>query len=168
MASILVNDATALRATTMERILERRQLMVDQAGDYTLFEAFREIVAIHLRNMEALAKAQQSLIEGNKLVLGQQLECFQTAMDRISKTAKDILSDRDPRSNVCRRFDLIKDGMKQNTCDTSMLAELGSKFSGEASSIIQERVYQSLDEAKAVVAKLLDGGDGAVIRVEAA
>jgi phasin family protein len=141
--------------------------MADQIGGYTIFEAAREVITIHLRNMEAFAKAQKSLIEGNKLVFEQQLECFQTTMGRISETTKDLLSNRDPKSNVCKRFDLIKDGMKQNTCDTSILAELSSKFSGEASNIIQERIYQSLDEAKAVVAKLFDGS-AAVTRAKAA
>ena len=142
--------------------------MADQIGAGPVLGMVGEVMAIHLRNLEALAKAQQSLIEGNKLVLQQQLECFRTAMDQARKSAKDILSDPDPRSNACRRFDLVKACMKQNTCDTSMLAELGAKFSGEASHIIQERVYQSLDEAKAVVGRLFDEGAGAAARAKAA
>ena len=142
--------------------------MADQIGAGPVLGMVGEVMAIHLRNLEALAKAQQSLIEGNKLVLQQQLECFRTAMDQARKSAKDILSDPDPRSNACRRFDLVKACMKQNTCDTSMLAELSAKFSGEASHIIQERVYQSLDEAKAVVSQLFDGGAGAAARAKAA
>ena len=142
--------------------------MADQIGAGPVLGMVGEVMAIHLRNLEALAKAQQSLIEGNKLVLQQQLECFRTAMDQARKSAKDILSDPDPRSNACRRFDLVKACMKQNTCDASMLAELSAKFSGEASHIIQERVYQSLDEAKAVVGRLFDEGAGAAARAKAA
>jgi phasin family protein len=126
------------------------------------------VIAIHLRNVEALAKAQQSLIEGNKLVLQHQLECFRAAMDQARKSAQDMLSDPDPKSNVCRRFDLVKACMKQNTCDASMLAELSAKFSGEAGQIIQERVYRSLDEAKALVGRFFDEGAGAAVRAKAA
>jgi hypothetical protein len=144
-------------------------LMADPTANLALLEAAREIVTIHLRSLEALAKAQQTLIEGNKLVLQQQLECLQMAMERMKKTTQDILSDPDPKSNVGRRFDLIKECMKQNTCDTSMLAELSLKFGGEANSILQERLYQSLDEAKAVTEKLLGGiGAGALTRAKAA
>ena len=131
--------------------------MTSPIGMPPLIEVTRAIVAIHLRNLEALAKAQRSLIEGNKLVLEQQAQCLQMTMDRMRQAAEDILTDSDPKSNVGRRFDLLKDCMKQSTCDSSILAELSSKFSGEASSIVQERVYQSLDEAKAVVGMLFDG-----------
>jgi hypothetical protein len=131
--------------------------MVDRNDRPAILDVAREITAIHLRNLEALAEAQRFLIEGNKLVLQQQLECFQMTLDRMNKAVQDILSDLDPRSNVGRRFDLLKDCMKQSTCDTSILAELGSKFSGKASNIVQERVYRSLDEAKAVVGMLFDG-----------
>ena len=131
--------------------------MTDRIVSPPILQVAKEIIAIQRRNLEALTKAQQSLIEGNKLVLQQQLECFQTTLDRMNKAVQDILSDLDPRSNVGRRFDLLKDCMKQSTCDSSILAELSSKFSGEASSIVQERVYRSLDEAKAVVGMLFDG-----------
>ena len=142
--------------------------MADQIGAGRVLGMVGEVVAIHLRNVEALAKAQQSLIEGNKLILQQQLECFRAAMDQAGKSARDVLSDPDPKSNACKRFDLLKACLKQNTCDAGMLAELSVKFSGEAGHIIQERVYQSLDEAKAVVSRLFDEGAGATVRAKAA
>lgn len=141
--------------------------MADRIESLSILEAAREVAAIHLRNLEAMAKAQQSLIEGNKLVLQQQLECFQTTIDQMRKTAQGILSDADPASNAGKRFDLIKDWMKQNTYNSSILAELSSKFSGEAGNIIQERVYQGLDETKAVVEKLLGAGGGGATVTEA-
>jgi phasin family protein len=142
--------------------------MADQIGAGPVLGTVGEMIAIHLRNVEALAKAQQSFIEGQGLVLQQQLECFRAAMDQAGKSARDMLSDPDPRSNACRRFDLVKACLKQNTCDAGMLAELSAKFSGEASHIIQERLYQSLDEAKAVVSRLFDEGVGVAVRAKAA
>ena len=142
--------------------------MADQIGAGPVLGMVGEVVAIHLRNVEALAKAQQSLIEGNKLILQQQLECFRAAMDQAGKSARDVLSDPDPKSNACKHFDLLKACLKRNTCDAGMLAELSVKFSGEAGHIIQERVYQSLDEAKAVVSRLFDEGPGAAASAKAA
>jgi hypothetical protein len=142
--------------------------MADQIGAGPALGMVGEVIAIHLRNVEALAKAQRSMIEGHGLVLQQQLECFRAAMDQAGKSARDVLSDPDPRSNACRRFDLVKACMKQNACDAGMLAELGAKFGGEAGHIIQERVYECLDEAKALVARLLDGGAGVAPRAKAA
>jgi phasin family protein len=142
--------------------------MADQIGADPILGMVGEMIAIHLRNVEALAKAQRSMVEGHGLVLRQQLECFRAAMDQVRKSARDVLSDPDPRSNACRRFDLVKASMRQNTCDASMLAELGAKFSGEAGHILQERLYQSLDEAKALVSRLFDEGAGAAVRAKAA
>jgi hypothetical protein len=142
--------------------------VAEQIGAGPVLGMVGEAVAIHLRNMEAFAKAQQSMIEGSKLVLQHQLDCFRAAMDQAGKSARDILSDADPKSNVCRRFDLAKASMRQNACDAGMLAELSAKFSGEAGHIIQERLYQSLDEAKAVVSRLLAGGAGAAAKAKAA
>jgi hypothetical protein len=142
--------------------------MADQIGAGPVLGLVGEVVAIHLRNVEALAEAQQALIEGSGLVLQQQLECFRAAMDQAGKSARDMLSDPDPKSNACRRFDMVKACVKQNMCDAGMLAELSAKFSGEASHIIQERLYHSLDEAKAVVSRLFDEGTGAAIRAKAA
>ena len=118
-------------------------------------------MAIHLRNLEAFAKAQQALIEGNKPLLDQQLDTFRSMVEQIGKAAQEIASTTDPRSNLRRRFDAVKAAMQDGIGNTNILSEMGARSGAQAAQIIQDRTFEALDELEAVLEGMLDAGSAA-------
>lgn len=114
-----------------------------------------EITAIHLRNMEALAEAQRTMLEGFKSLLQRQLEIIQSATEEGMKAAQDILSDPDLRSNVAKRFDATRAAMLSGTGSANILSEMAARANAQAAGIIQNRALEVLDEVKAAVDKAL-------------
>jgi phasin family protein len=119
---------------------------------------FREVMAIHLRNLEAFAKAQQALVEGNKPLLEQQLDTFRSMVEQIGKAAQEIASTTDPRSNLKKRFDAVKAAMQDGIGGTNIISEVSARSGAQAAQIIQDRTFEALDELQAVLEGMLDAG----------
>ena len=118
-------------------------------------------MAIHLRNLEAFAKAQQALIEGNKPLLDQQLDTFRSMVEQIGKAAQEIASTTDPRSNLRKRFDAVKAAMQDGIGGTNIISEVSARSGAQAAQIIQDRTFEALDELQAVLEGMLDAGSAA-------
>jgi phasin family protein len=124
-------------------------------------DIFRQVMAIHLRNLEAFAKAQQALIEGNKPLLDQQLDTFKSMVEQIGKAAQEIASTTDPRSNLRKRFDAVKAAMQDGIGSTNIISEVSARSGAQAAQIIQDRTFEALDELQAVLEGMLDAGSAA-------
>jgi phasin family protein len=118
-------------------------------------------MAIHLRNLEAFAKAQQALVEGNKPLLEQQLDTFRSMLEQIGKAAQEIASTTDPRSNLRKRFDAVKAAMQDGIGSTNIISEVSARSGAQAAQIIQDRTFEALDELQAVLEGMLDAGSAA-------
>jgi phasin family protein len=119
---------------------------------------FREVMAIHLRNLEAFAKAQQALVEGNKPLLEQQLDTFRSMLEQIGKAAQEIASTTDPRLNLRKRFDAVKAAMQDGIGSTNIISEVSARSGAQAAQIIQDRTFEALDELQAVLEGMLNAG----------
>ena len=118
-------------------------------------------MAIHLRNLEAFAKAQQALVEGNKPLLDQQLDTFRSMVEQTGKAAREIASTTDPRSNLRKRFDAVKAAMQDGIGSTNIISEVSARSGAQAAQIIQDRTFEALDELEAVLERMLGAGSAA-------
>jgi len=113
-------------------------------------------MTIHLRNMEAFAKAQHALLEGNKSLMEQQLNIFKSMADQVVKAAQDITSETDLKSNVRKRFDAVKASMQDGIGNANIISEMSARSSAQAAQIIQDRTYEALDELRAALESMLE------------
>jgi hypothetical protein len=118
----------------------------------------REVTTIHLRNMEAFAKAQQTLLEGNKSLIEQQINIFKSMADQVARATQDITSETNLRSNLRKRFDAIKTSMQDGIGNANIISEMSARSGAQAAQIIQNRTFEALDELEAALESMLHAG----------
>jgi phasin family protein len=115
-----------------------------------------EFLAIFQRNMEAFSKVQQIVMNGNKAVLEKQIGLFQSNIEHAVKSTQDILLERDLKIKTKKIFDFVRSNMQDSTGNNNMVSEINARFSAEAAQIIQNRVFEGLDEVQALFETMLD------------
>jgi phasin family protein len=118
--------------------------------------ATSDFLAICYRNMGALSKVQQALIEGNRNVMNQRLSLFQSMLEQTMKSAQDIMGEPDLKVNLEKQFDAFKGFVQNNIGNNNILAEINARSNAEAAQIIQNRAFEALDEVQAILQKMLD------------
>jgi phasin family protein len=132
-----------------------------ESASRVVASALGDIMTIHLRNMEAFAKAQQALIDGNKSLLEQQIDIFRSMTEQVLRTAQGIASETDPRSNLAKRFEAAKASMQDGIGNANILSEMSARSGAQAAQIIQNRTFEALDELEAVLEGMLAAGSAA-------
>jgi hypothetical protein len=117
---------------------------------------FSALMEIHRRNLEAFMKAQQAIMEGNKAVMEHQIECFRSTMDRITTTAQGIMGESDVKANFKKRCESMKTSMQGGICNSNILSEVSARYHGKAAQIIQDRIYEAIDESEAIFETMCD------------
>jgi hypothetical protein len=102
-----------------------------------------DIVAIELRNLEALGLAQQKMMEGWSLLAQRQAEIAQGTLQRS-------LEMKGPGS-LAGQIDSLKTTILESQANSNILTELATRSSGEAAGILQSRFIAALDEYKAAL-----------------
>ena len=106
-----------------------------------------DVVAIELRNFEALGLAQQKMMEGWGQLAQRQAEIAQGTFRR----SFDLKSG--PPSLV-EQIDALKTALVESQANSNILTELAARSGGEAASIIQSRLIAALDEYKAALGQV--------------
>jgi phasin family protein len=114
------------------------------------------VMAIHRRNIEALLKAQQAVMEGNKALMEHQIECLRSTMEQTMTVAQGIMKEPDVKANFKKRCESIKTSMQGGICNSNILSEVSARFNGKAAQIIQDRLYEAIDESEAVFETVFD------------
>ena len=114
------------------------------------------LLAIHRRNIEAMLKAQQTIMEGNKAMMEHQMECLRSTVEQTMKAVQGIMQEPDVKTNFRKCCESMKTSMQGSTCNSNILLEVNARFNGQASQIIQNRIYEALDESGDVFDAMLD------------
>jgi azurin len=115
-----------------------------------------DFLAIFQQNMEAFTKAQQIIINGNKIVLDKKVDVFKSTFEHTMKSAQDIVMERDLKIKTQKIFDVVRSGMRDSTGNNNIIAETNARFIADAAQIVQSRTFEMLDEVQALCEKMLD------------
>jgi hypothetical protein len=117
----------------------------------TGFTWFCDLVAIELRNMEALGLAQQKMLEGMGVLAQRQAEIVDGTVRRSF--------DAKPSANgsaiavAIDQIGSLKTAMQEGQANSNILSELAARNGGEVANILQSRMMAALDEYKAALEK---------------
>jgi len=128
----------------------------DQAVS-TAPDSFNVLMTIHRRNIEALLKAQQVIMAGNKTLMEHQIECFRSTMEQTVKAAQGIMQESDVKANFRKCCENMKALMQGRICNSNILSEVSARSNGEAAQIIQNRIYEALDESGDAFDSIMSG-----------
>jgi hypothetical protein len=128
---------------------------------------FSELVAIELRNMEAIGLAQQKMLEGMGVLAQRQAEMVEGTLRRSfgaqsfgaqsfgaqSFGAEGSLpaSASGVQAMVIGQITSLKTTMLESQANSNVLSELAARSSGEVADILQSRMIAALDEFKAAL-----------------
>ena len=115
-----------------------------------------DFLAIFSRNIEAYSKAQQVIINGNKIVLEKRVDVFTSTFWHAMNSAQDLMMERDIHVKVQKTFDVVRSNMQESTGNNNIIAELNARSNAEAAQIVQSRTFEVLDEMQALFKKMLD------------
>lgn len=116
-----------------------------------------DLVAIELRNMEAIGLAQQKMLEGMGVLAQRQAEMAEGTLRRSfgaqSFGAEGSLpaSASGVQSMVIGQITSLKTTMLESQANSNVLSELAARSSGEVADILQSRMIAALDEFKAAL-----------------
>lgn len=112
---------------------------------------WQEIMASQQRNLAALTKANQVLMEGAQTVMQREVEILQNAMAEVNDAARDLMQADDPQAGAAKRLELAKESFAAAVSNMRELAELATKSNREALDVINQRALEGIEEIKAVV-----------------
>jgi hypothetical protein len=118
---------------------------------------FSELVAIELRNMEAIGLAQQKMLEGMGVLAQRQAEIVEGTLRRSFGAQSSGVEGSLPASAsgvqamVIGQITSFKTTMLENQANSNILSELAARSSGEVAEILQSRMIAALDEFKAAL-----------------
>ena len=112
---------------------------------------FSALMAIQVKNLEALAAAQKAAMEGMGTLAKQQQAMLTAKFQGAASLPATLAMDGDPRAAVAKPFDSIKSAILDGQAQSNLLNELVAQAAGGVLSILQNRFLASLDEMKAVL-----------------
>ena len=112
---------------------------------------FSAVMAIQMKNLEALAAAQKAAMEGMGTLAKQQQAMLTTKLQGTASLPATLLTDTDPREAVAKPFDSVKSAILDGQAQSNLLNELVAQAAGGVVSIVQNRFLASLDEMKAAL-----------------
>jgi phasin family protein len=118
-----------------------------------------KMVEMHRKNFEALGRTAQVAGEGAKALADKQREIMETAFRETSAMVSEFKPSGNPKELLAKQTEYAKkafDIAMQNTRD---VAELAKKTTSDATTIVRERLRESLTELREGVSRT--GGDDA-------
>lgn len=112
------------------------------------------LVASQRRNVEALTSANRAAFEGVQAVAKRQAEILQETMNEVAGAVDAIAKAGSPQNAAAKQAELAKEGFEKALANMRELAEMVSKANQEATSAINTRIAESLDEVKDMASKL--------------
>ena len=119
-----------------------------------------DLLGIQTRNLQALVKAQRSLIEGFGGLAARQVDAAGAAGRGLLALLQPMPSGGDLRPDVERRIDALKAALLEGTASSNSLTEIAARANAEVACILQQRTLAALDELKAALVGALAPGSG--------
>jgi phasin family protein len=122
---------------------------------------WQELMASQQRNVQALTRANQVLLEGAQAVMQREVEILQKAMAEVMTASQELMKEGDPQAQATRRFELAKASFEAAINNMRELAELAAKSNTEALEVINRRALESFEEVKKAVQQAQHAAGGA-------
>ena len=124
------------------------------AGNYKMPTVDVEaVMASQRKNIEALTAANKAAAEGMQKVSARQAQILQESLDEATKAFAD-LGKGNPSEAASKQAELYKVAFEKALANMQELADMVSKSSTEATTVVNERISESLEEIKALSKKL--------------
>jgi hypothetical protein len=125
---------------------------MDATRPDTFLSAYFAALGMQTRNIQAVASAQQKLLESFCLMAVQQTQFAQAKLRRLSDTsASPTATPPNLRATLCAQIDDLKTALMEGQAGTNALSEIMTRGGAEATSIMQKRFMTALDELKGFV-----------------
>jgi phasin family protein len=109
---------------------------------------WQELMASQQKNVAALTKANQLLMQGAQTVMQRQVEILQKAMAEAVEASQELMREGDPQAGAQKRFELARASFEAAIKNMRELAELATKSNQEALEVINQRAVESFEEIK--------------------
>ena len=109
---------------------------------------WQELMASQQKNVAALTKANQLLMQGAQTVMQRQVEILQKAMAEAVEASQELIREGDPQAGAQKRFELARASFEAAIKNMRELAELAAKSNQEALEVINKRAVESFEEIK--------------------
>lgn len=124
------------------------------AGNYKL-PAFdvEAVMASQRKNIEALTAANKAAVEGIRQVTSRQTAILQETLDEAAKGFASFGKSGDPSAVAAKQAELYQAAFEKALANMSELADMVAKSSDEATTAVNQRISESLEEIKALSKK---------------
>jgi phasin family protein len=119
---------------------------------------WQELMASQQKNVEALTRANQVLLEGAQAVVQREVELLQQAMQEFAEASRGLMREGDPQAHAHRRLELAKASFETALRNMRELAELAGQANREALEMINQRALESFEEIRTAMATERDSG----------
>jgi hypothetical protein len=103
-----------------------------------------ELMGIAGRNLQALAAAQQQMLQSLAVLASEQAQLTKAMLSQMQANAPDP-------ANMGANIDKLKTALQESQASMNTLSELMARGAGEAATTLQDRFYAALDELKAIM-----------------
>jgi phasin family protein len=114
---------------------------------------WQELIASQQKNLAALSRANQVMLEGAQAVMQREVEIMQKAMTEAMAASQEMMTPGDPSANAGKRFDVAKTSFETALANMRELAEMLGKSNREALDVINQRALEGFDEVRSAVEK---------------
>jgi len=114
---------------------------------------WQELMASQQKNLQALAKANQVLVEGAQAVMRREVEILQKAMAEFAAASQEMMQQGDPQAQASKRLELAKTSFEAALANMRELAEVAGRSNREALEVINQRALESFEEIKRAIDK---------------
>lgn len=121
---------------------------------------WQELMASQQKNVEALTKANQVLLEGAQAVIQREVEIMQKAMQEFAEASRELMQEGDPQAQAQKRVELAKASFETALRNMRELAEMAGRSNREALEMINKRAMESFDEIRGAMAQQRGSGAG--------
>jgi phasin family protein len=121
---------------------------------------WQELMASQQKNVEALTRANQVLLEGAQAVIQREVEILQKAMQEFAEASRELMQEGDPQAQTQKRLELARTSFEAALRNMRELAEMASRANREALETINKRAMESFDEIRSAMAQRREGGAG--------
>ena len=119
---------------------------------------WQELMASQQKNVEALTKANQVLLEGAQAVVQREVELLQKAMQEFAEASRGLMQEGDPQAHTQRRLELAKASFETALRNMRELAEMAGRANREALEMVNQRALESFDEIRTAMTQERESG----------
>ena len=112
-----------------------------------------KLVDMNLKNIDALGRSAQAAGEGAKALAEKQREIVETAFHETSAMVRDFKPSGNPQEILAKQSEYARKAFEITMQNTKDIAELTKKTSTDATSILRDRLRDSLAELRESISR---------------